>query len=76
MEFLSIPFVALMGVTFVLYYALRRRRQQHVLLLLASGVFIGYYHLAYLAVAAAITATTFFMGKRIHAAVNTPRATR
>ena len=75
MEFLSIPFVVLMCITFVLYYATRRRRLQHALLLLAGATFAGYHHIAYLLIAVLITAFTFWMGKRIHAAVNTPLAT-
>lgn len=66
----------MMFITFVLYYATDRRRYQHALLLMASCVFIGYYHWIYLLVAAAITVFTFLIGKRIHATVNTPRATR
>lgn len=72
MEFLSIPFVICMAVTFVLYYACGTRRWQHAVLLLASMVFIGYYHLSYLVIASGITVFTFFMGKKIHATLGTP----
>lgn len=66
----------MMFITFVLYYATDRRRWQHTLLLTASCVFIGYYHWVYLFVGAAITVLTFLVGKRVHATVNTPQATR
>jgi len=73
MEFISIPFVTCMLVTFILYYAFRKRRQQHAVLLLASVVFIGYYHLAYLLTAVGITLFTFYAGSRIHAKVKTQK---
>ena len=76
MEFLSIPFVLCMASTFLLYYARTSRRWQHAILLAASVVFIGYYHLSYLAVALGITIFTFLMGKWLHAAIDTPRAGR
>lgn len=75
MEFISIPFVACMVLTFVLYYARTSRQWQHLVLLLASCAFIGYYHLSYLLVAIAVTVFTFFAGKWIHRWLNTSRAT-
>ncbi|MCH4147956.1 MAG: MBOAT family protein [Prevotella sp.] len=75
MEFISLPFVACMVLTFVLYYAHSSRRWQHIVLLLASCVFIGYYHLSYLLIAVAITIFTFVAGKWIHRSLNTSHAT-
>ena len=75
MEFISIPFVACMVLTFVFYYARTSRRWQHIVLLAASCIFIGYYHTAYFLTAAAITLFTFFAGKGIHRWINTSRAT-
>ena len=75
MEFISIPFVACMVLTFVFYYARTSRRWQHIVLLAASCIFIGYYHPAYFLTAAAITLFTFFAGKGIHRWINTSRAT-
>lgn len=75
MEFISFPFVACMALTFILYYAGRSKTWQHSVLLLSSVVFIGYYHIAYLVIAAGITVFTFLAGQMIHRHVNTPRAT-
>ena len=75
MEFISIPFVACMALTFVFYYARTSRRWQHIVLLAASCAFIGYYHLAYFLTAAAVTIFTFVAGQWIHRWVNTSRAT-
>lgn len=71
MEFLSIPFAALISFTFILYYAFGNRRWQHALLLLSSVVFIGYYHIVYLIYALGITIFTFYTGKLIHKKVGT-----
>lgn len=75
MEFISIPFVVCMIITFIIYYAKCSKTWQHAVLLLSSVVFIGYYHIAYLIIAAGITVFTFFMGRWIHRCINTPRAT-
>lgn len=75
MEFLSIPFAVCMTITFILYYLRRSRRWQHCILLAASAVFIGYYHLAYLIVAAGVTLFTFFAGKWIHKYPDTKKGT-
>lgn len=74
MEFLSLPFAICMALTFVVYYARQRRGWQHGVLLVSSMSFIGYYHLAYLLVALAITVFTFMMGKYLHAVTGTRRA--
>lgn len=66
MEFLSIPFVVCLVLTFVLYYMRTGRRWQHGVLLLASCVFIGYYHLVYLLFALGITLLTFYAGLWLH----------
>lgn len=44
MEFLTFAFVALFGITFLLYYARPSRAWQHGVLLAASSIFIAYYH--------------------------------
>lgn len=75
MEFISIPFVVCMVITFILYYARCSKTWQHTVLLLSSVIFIGYYHIAYLVIAAGITVFTFFAGRWIHRCVNTSRAT-
>lgn len=72
MEFLSLPFVACMIITFALYYARTSRRWQHAVLLAASMVFIGWYHIAYLLIAVAVSTFTFFVGKKLHATLDTP----
>lgn len=66
MEFLSLPFFGCMLLTFVLFYARQDVRWRRWLLLVASCVFIGYYHLAYLVIAVAITLFTFYSGRLIH----------
>ena len=66
MEFLSIPFVCCMAVTFLLYYLRQERCWQHAVLLVASMVFIGYYHPIYLLTASAFTVFTFLWGRLIH----------
>lgn len=71
MEFLSIPFVCCMAITFLLYYLRQDRGWQHTVLLVASMVFIGYYHPVYLLIASAITVFTFFWGRIIHANLGT-----
>lgn len=66
MEFLSIPFAVFILVVFALYYARTNRRWQHFLLFAASLVFIGYYHIVYLAYAIGIALFTFEAGKLLH----------
>ena len=63
MEFVSIPFTALLTVTFILYYLKTNRHWQHGLLLLASLVFAGYYHFIYIVYAIGINVFTFYAGK-------------
>lgn len=75
MEFLSIPFVCCMAITFLLYYLRQERGWQHTILLVASMVFIGYYHPVYLLIASAITVFTFFWGRIIHANLGTRAGT-
>ena len=75
MEFLTLPFVALFGVTLLLYYVRCSKAWQHAILLIASSVFIGYYHWQYLVVALGITLFTFYMGKAIHRYLNSRTAT-
>ena len=75
MEFLSIPFVCCMAITFLLYYLRQERGWQHTVLLVASMVFIGYYHPVYLLIASAITVFTFFWGRIIHANLGTRAGT-
>lgn len=75
MEFLSIPFVCCMAITFLLYYLRQDRGWQHTVLLVASMVFIGYYHPVYLLIASAITVFTFFWGRIIHANLGTRAGT-
>src|SRR5574344_987230 len=70
MEFLSIPFTVFIIVAFILYYCNEGRRWQHALLLTASVVFIGYYHLMYLAYAFSITLFTFYAGRLLHRQLN------
>ena len=75
MEFLSIPFVCCMAITFLLYYLRQERGWQHTVLLVASMVFIGYYHPVYLLIASAITVFAFFWGRIIHANLGTRAGT-
>ncbi len=75
MEFLTLPFVALFGVTLLLYYVRCSKAWQHAILLIASSIFIGYYHWQYLIVALGITLFTFYMGKAIHRYLNSRTAT-
>ena len=75
MEFLTLPFVALFGVTLLLYYVCCSKAWQHAILLIASSIFIGYYHWQYLVVALGITLFTFYMGKAIHRYLNSRTAT-
>lgn len=74
MEFLTIPFVVLFGITFVLYYAHTGRLWQHAVLLVTSCTFIAWYHWQYLVVAAGITLFTFCLGRWLHRSLDTPRA--
>ncbi len=74
MEFLTFAFVALFGITFLLYYARPSRAWQHGVLLAASSIFIAYYHWQYLAVAAGVTLFTFYMGRWLHRSLDTRQA--
>lgn len=74
MEFMSLAFVALFSVTFLLYYAGQSRKWQHLVLFAASVIFIAYYHWQYLAVAIGITLFTFYTGQLLHRRLNTPQA--
>ncbi|MFC2474987.1 MAG: MBOAT family protein, partial [Prevotella sp.] len=75
MEFLTLPFVMLFGVTLLLYYASSSRVWQHAVLLLSSCVFIAFYHWQYLVVALGITLFTFYMGRAVHRRLNSRAGT-
>jgi len=75
MEFLTLPFVTLFGVTLLLYYASSSRAWQHAVLLLSSCVFIAFYHWQYLVVALGITLFTFYMGRAVHRHLNSRAGT-
>lgn len=62
--FLSLPFVILFTCCLILYYTVKGNYRKPVLLL-ASGVFIGYFNIAYLLIAALIAAITFYWGRWI-----------
>ena len=64
MMFLSLPFVILFTCCLILYYTVKGNYRKPVLLL-ASGVFIGYFNIAYLLIAALIAAITFYWGRWI-----------
>lgn len=66
MEFISFPFILLIVVAFVLYYAKSDYTWQRLVLLLSSTIFIAYYHLVYLIVAVCITLFTFFAGRLLY----------
>lgn len=75
MEFISIPFVICLVITFLLYYLRTNRTHQRVCLLVASICFIGYYHIVYLLFAIGITLLTYYTGLLLHRHLSTPRAT-
>ncbi len=75
MEFLTLPFVTLFGVTLLLYYTSSSRAWQHAVLLLSSCVFIAFYHWQYLVVALGITLFTFYMGRAVHRHLNSRAGT-
>lgn len=62
MSFISLNFVALFACTFILYHTLPPRYKKAVLLA-ASFVFIGFYHIAFLATALFISLATFLWGR-------------
>lgn len=64
MQLLSISFLILFTLCFILCYALNGR-YRNALLLVASAVFIGWYHLPFLLTAAAVALYTFFMAQWI-----------
>lgn len=64
--FLSLPFVILFTCCLLLYYMVKGKYQKPVLLL-GSCVFIGYFNIAYLLIAALIAAITFYWGRWIGA---------
>jgi len=66
MEFLTIPCICLILITFVLYYLTKSLLWQRLILLAASVIFISYYHIAFLAVALSIALFSFYAGKAIH----------
>ncbi len=66
MMFLSLPFVILFTCCLLLYYMVKGKYQKPVLLL-GSCVFIGYFNIAYLLIAALIAAITFYWGRWIGA---------
>ncbi|MFZ1236739.1 MAG: MBOAT family O-acyltransferase [Prevotella sp.] len=65
MNFLSLPFLALMIFVVTLYFAKSDRRWQHSVLIVANMTFIGYYHISYLIVSVLVTLFTFIVGKQI-----------
>ena len=62
--FLSLPFIILFTCCLILYYTVKGNYQKPVLLL-ASCIFIGYFNIAYLLIAALIAAITFYWGRWI-----------
>ncbi len=64
MEFLSVSFLILFTLCFILCYALKGR-YRNALLLVVSAVFIGWYHLPFLLIAVATALYTFFMAQWI-----------
>ena len=64
MMFLSLPFIILFTCCLILYYTVKGNYQKPVLLL-ASCIFIGYFNIAYLLIAALIAAITFYWGRWI-----------
>lgn len=66
MEFLSLPYIVLIILAFVLYYAKANYHWQRAVLLLSSVIFIGYYHLTYLCVAVGIALFTYYAGRLLY----------
>lgn len=64
MMFLSLPFVVLFTCCLILYYTVKGSYQKPVLLL-TSCIFVGYFNIAYLLIAALIAAITFYWGRWI-----------
>lgn len=64
MMFLSLPFVILFTCCLILYYTVKGSYQKPVLLL-TSCIFVGYFNIAYLLIAALIAAITFYWGRWI-----------
>ena len=64
MMFLSLPFVILFTCCLILYYTVKGCYQKPVLLL-TSCIFVGYFNIAYLLIAALIAAITFYWGRWI-----------
>lgn len=62
MSFISLSFAILFTCTFILYHTLPARYKKAVLLA-SSFVFIGFYHIAFLATALFISLATFFSGQ-------------
>ena len=62
--FLSLPFIILFTCCLILYYTVKGNYQKPVLLL-ACCIFIGYFNIAYLLIAALIAAITFYWGRWI-----------
>lgn len=62
MSFISLNFVLLFAGAFILYHVLPHRYKKAVLLA-ASFVFIGFYHIAFLAIALFISLATFYLGR-------------
>jgi len=67
MEFNSYAFIILFSIT-ILFYNILKGNYRKYILLLASAVFIGYYHLAFLAVAIGLSTLTYFGAKLISCA--------
>ncbi len=72
MSFISICFTILFICSVVLFYLLPK--SQRLILLVSSFIFIGYYHIAFLAIALGIAMITYFAGKMIASADNKKKA--
>ena len=72
MSFISICFTILFICSVVLFYLLPK--SQRLILLVSSFIFIGYYHIAFLAIALGIAMITYFAGKMIASADNDKKA--
>jgi len=72
MSFISICFTILFICSIVLFYALPK--SQKLILLVSSFIFIGYYHIAFLAIAVGIAMITYFAGRMIATADNDKKA--
>ena len=64
MIFLSLPFVILFTCCLILYYTVKVCYKKPVLLI-TSSIFVGYFNIAYLLIAALIAAITFYWGRWI-----------